>query len=435
MPGAWKIGVVQLIRMRALFTVAVAAAAIAVACVTGDGTGANVGFGGIEECRVDNGERASSDDGATPYICRAEYVLADEADSPATILLSGIPNLPEYRELVRFDDFAAVARIHGIERPSRDSSNDVLLEYARSLVMADMVDPLNYYPVVSTWREHSLISPRGSQRDDDRSDEINVADADVIGIAGPWQLAYSDQLEFVLGSPDEILDIPTPVPREPSVFNAIEYKLAYSDTGRFAIGSLDSERVDAAIRVVEGDGDSIYREVDFVDAMRALYGLGAVSGTLSDRSADSTEIIMPISDGRTIERDIVAASVNSARLLTQFSVAAVGSGIDESGTRFTAIALVHKNEKVARENVGLLAGRILNGTMATFDWPKSNRNIERDLKNGDTLPWSTVIERAEISVSGRILLVRLYGIVNPHALTPLPGWLGQIPVPGTLLVY
>lgn len=301
--------------------------------------------------------------------------------------------------------------------------------------MADMVDPLNYYPVVSTWREHSLFNPRGSQSDDDQSDEINVADADVIGIAGPWQSAYSDHLELVLGPPDEILNIPAPVPREPSVFNAIEYKLAYSDIGRFAIGSRDPDRADAAVRVVQEAGDSIYQEADFVDAVRALYGLGAVSGALSDRPAGSVGIIDLISNGRKIERGIVEASVDSAPLLIRFGVAAVGGGVDESGIRFTAIALVHESEEAARENIGLLADRIKNGIMATIDWFKPDRGIERDLIEGDTAPWSAVIERAEIAVSGRILLVRLYGPITAHALFPLPGFLGQTPVPGTLLVY
>jgi hypothetical protein len=116
-------------------------------------------------------------------------------------------------------------------------------------------------------------------------------------------------------------------------------------------------------------------------------------------------------------------------------VAAVGGGVDESGIRFTAIALVHESEEAARENIGLLADRIKNGIMATIDWFKPDRGIERDLIEGDTAPWSAVIERAEIAVSGRILLVRLYGPITAHALFPLPGFLGQTPVPGTLLVY
>lgn len=407
-----------------LFNAALAAAVILMSCTTTELDP----FESIEECRsttsVDRTATPENSD-STPYICRADDDIADESDSPAIVLLSAIPNQPEYRDLVSFDDFATVAQIHDIPRPPRDSGKDGLREYAISLLRNNGGVT---YPAFTGFKEHLLFRPPNFANADSPF-ELNIVDVEILGLAGSEAHGSPPRFSLAILSPGNFSDV-----------QDADFEIVDLDTATLAIGirdfygSSDSERADAVIATASGHSESLRVNADFVDAMRGLYGLGSVSGTLSDTSRSSAEVVDQISEDRGIDRQVVETAVNSAPLLKPFSVAAVGGGVDKFDERFTTVVLVHDNERLARENVKLLIGRINKSRMAVTDWPMTFP-IEADPEENGTLAWSEVIERAEFSVSGRIMLVRLYGLINPHALVQLPAFLAQSPVPGTLLVY
>jgi hypothetical protein len=404
----------------------IAIATALVSCSTGSNSD---GFMGIEDCRpavTTDAPVASAQatDSSTPYICRADYVLADEVDSPAVKLLSVIPNTEEYRYLVSFDDFGSVARAHNIERPERTSDEETLREYALSLLRRS---GSNWYSVFTLLNKHQIT--RGPTDLSRSPNPLMLVDVDVLGMSGKTGIGLPTMVSVAELAPIDYVGI-----------QDYEFEIVSTDTGLFAIGVRnlnfgETRRGSEALEAVNNHKETIDQDSDFVDAVRGLYGLGSVSGTISAGSLASNDVAELISEGRDIELAVVEATINAVPLLKPFDVAAVGGGVDDSGERFATIALVHKSESIARDNVRLLADRISRGSMAKTDWPNTNPSNNWNLADGELLPWSAVIERAEFSISGRILLVRMYGLINAHAIAPVKGFLGQTPVPGTLLVY
>lgn len=408
-----------------LFTAALAAAVILFSCTT-NGTNS---FEELEECggsqSVDRSTTPENSD-AAPYFCRTENNITDELNPSVIALLSAIPDQQEYRDLINFDDIANVARIHDILRPGRDGGKDDVREYAISLVRKNGGI---IYPAFTGFSKHLLLQSPSSVASEDSPSELDIADVDILGMAGLASNWLPPRFSLAILSPGDFSDV-----------QDADFEIVNRNSTNFALGvrnvagSSDSQRATEAKEALSGHSASLRVDVDFVDAMRGLYGLGSVSGAISDTSRSSATVVGQISEGRGIDRQVVEAAVDSAPLLNPFRVAAVGGGVDGFDQRFTTIVLVHDNERLARENVELLIGRIKESRMAVTDWPKTFP-IESEPREDGTLAWSEVIERAEFSLSGRITLVRLYGLINPHALVQLPAFLSQTPVPGTLLVY
>ena len=161
--------------------------------------------------------------------------------------------------------------------------------------------------------------------------------------------------------------------------------------------TLTTGDMETSINVHQDDGSSLADAEEFRFLAGGMSQLGAYTMLLSDKASGLEQVVEAIlSDSYSgaskeeIDR-IKGAVTGSAPLLRPYQAFAVGAGKDDAGP-FMALALVHTDESEADDNAGLLRQRIENGIGAYYG-----------------SPWAELLDDAEISSGGRLVLAKTRG--------------------------
>lgn len=390
------------------------------------------------------------------------FTLAPADSTTLEAVLAAVPDTPETRASLRFDDFEAVRDQFGIEAPGPDADRSAVVDY-----LMDLMSPMGdgAYGAGFVARENWLFGMHNYLNGSETFPYVALdqRNADQNVVAGNGQSALEitlgrfdpEMTETALNECDECPGHETAEHSGETFYSwgedfggSLRNRMAppvFDQLGRggrlwvtedIAVRTLYTEGMENVIDARHGNMPSLADDDDFALAARALSGLEIHTAVLSDADRDIDSMAVAIVEtGR--EEDLVREAILSAPLLQRFTMSVVGTGFDADGTSFTAVVLVHDDESTAEENVDRLVTRVQEGDVAGYGWPTLADNTVGSTPTvvPESRSWADVIDSIELSTDGRVLLAKLYGSVNAHALIPSSAFLGSVPAPNGLLVY